>query len=111
VWHGRSRDLQGGKSYEKISFVRMSGWLERQRGWRLFFIVWGFQLLFYAAVILGVSIGFAAYHPRQPFPAPPLWVFPLWALITAGFTPMRIRAMRRRKRIREAKASAKHAGL
>jgi hypothetical protein len=50
----------------------MSGWLERQRGWRLLLIVWAFQFLLYAAVVFGVSIGFAAYHPGFPFRAPPL---------------------------------------
>ena len=87
----------------------MSRWLERQRGWRLFLILWVFHILFYAAIVLGVNIGAAAYHPGYHFQAPPLWVFPLLVLTSAGMAATQIRAMRRRKRIRDASASAKSA--
>jgi hypothetical protein len=98
-----------GAACEKISSMGMSRWLERQRGWRLFLILWAFHILLYAAILLGVNIGAAAYHPGYHFRAPPLWVFPLLVLASAGMAATGIGAMRRRKRIREASASARSA--
>ena len=89
--------------------MRMSRCLERQRGWRLFLILWAVHILLYAAILLGVNIGAAAYHPGYHFQAPPLWVFPLLVFTSAGMAATQIRAMRRRKRIRDASASAKSA--
>jgi hypothetical protein len=85
----------------------MSRWLERQRGWRLFLILWAVHILLYAAIVLGVNIGFAAYHPGYHFRTPPLWVFPLLVLTSAGMAATQIRAMRRRMGIREVGASAR----
>jgi hypothetical protein len=101
--------LPDGAPYEKLSSMGMSRWLERQRGWRLFLILWAFHILLYAAILLGVNIGAAAYHPGYHFRAPPVWVFPLLVLTSAGMAATQIRAMRRRMRIREARASAKSA--
>ena len=76
----------------------MSRWLQRQSRRRFAFIYCGVFSVMLAAVQIGVSLGFAAYHPGYPFHAPPLWVFPLDVLCSAAVAG--IATMRRGKQIR-----------
>jgi hypothetical protein len=78
--------------------MRTDRWLQRQSRRRLAFIVCGVFSVMLAAVQIGVSLGFAAYHPGRPFHAPPLWVFPLDALCSAAVAA--VTTMRRSKQIR-----------
>ncbi len=76
----------------------MSRWLQRQSRRHLVFIICGAFSVMFAAVQIGVSLGFAAYHRGRPFHAPPLWVFPLDVLCSTGVAG--IATMRRGEQIR-----------
>jgi hypothetical protein len=63
--------------------MRRERWLDRQPGWRLFFIAWAAFAVSMAAAEVGGSAWVDAYHPGRLAMMPPVWLYPLDLLCAA----------------------------
>jgi hypothetical protein len=72
----------------------MNRWVERQSGRRLFLAVWVGYSAGWAAMVMTVCLAASSAEHRS-FSGPPLWVFPLDILGSAGLAARMVRRIKR----------------